>query len=62
MTRVIRLGGLYDKPNGRKHEAGAIYDPNGLAPTLNTCNGGNRMPLIIVYEPKIKENNRNTPN
>ena len=60
MNKVIRLGGIYDKPNGRKHEAGAIYDPKGIAPTLNTC-GGNRMPLIIVYEPKIKENNNKIP-
>lgn len=44
-TRVIRIGGIYDK-NGKKHQIGSIYDPDGMAPPLDTCGGGNREPMI----------------
>lgn len=27
--------------------AGLVYDPDGIAPTVNTAQGGLRMPLII---------------
>lgn len=27
-------------------QAGRIYDPEGISPTLDTCSGGNRMPKI----------------
>lgn len=30
--------------------AGNVYDVEGIAPSLNTCGGGNREPLIVVYE------------
>lgn len=43
--KCIRVGGLYDS-EGKTHQAGSIYNKNGLAPTLNTMNGGNRQPLI----------------
>ena len=43
---VVRLGGLYDK-NGVRRQAGAIWDKYGLAPTLDTCQGGYRQPLIV---------------
>ena len=43
--KVNRIGGLYDTEN-QKHQAGSIYDRNGLAPTLDTASGGHRQPLI----------------
>jgi DNA (cytosine-5)-methyltransferase 1 len=42
----IRLGGLYDDEEGR-HQAGAIWDKDAISPTLDTMQGGNRMPLIL---------------
>lgn len=33
-----RLGGLWDDET--KHQAGSIYDINGLAPTIDTMTGG----------------------
>ena len=45
-SRAIRLGGLYDKP-GSKHQAGSIYEKNGIAPTLSTMQGGNLEPMIV---------------
>lgn len=49
--KVIRIGGLYDKPM-KKHQMGSIYDPEGLAPPLDTCGGGYREPIIVEYEHK----------
>lgn len=48
--KVFRVGGFYDKPNDKfgKHQAGSIYDPRGIAPTLSTMQGGNREPIVIT--------------
>lgn len=40
-----RLGGMWD--GDTKHQAGSVWDDNGLAPTLDTAQGGGRMPHII---------------
>ena len=45
-TEVIRLGGLYDTDTKRQ-QSGSVYDKNGLAPTLDTMQGGNREPIIV---------------
>ena len=41
-----RLGGLWDNETG-KHQAGSVWDINGMSPTLDTAQGGGRMPHII---------------
>ena len=41
----VRIGGLYDTEKG-KHQAGAIWDKDAVAPTVSTMQGGNRQPLI----------------
>ena len=38
--------------------AGAVFDIEGLAPALTTCQGGGREPHIIVYERTKREENR----
>lgn len=45
MADVIRLGSIFGHTGGSF--AGLVYHPDGLAPTLNTAQGGLRMPLII---------------
>lgn len=40
-----RLGGLWDGET--KHQAGSVWDSNGMAPTLDTAQGGGRQPHII---------------
>lgn len=46
---AIKQVGNYMINSKRKNpEAGRIYDPMGLSPTLNTMQGGNRQPKIIV--------------
>ena len=47
---VIRLGNIFGFTGGSF--AGLVYDPKGLAPTVNTAQGGLRMPLII----EVKKN------
>lgn len=44
--KSVRLGGLFDTPTARR-QAGAIWDKYGVAPTLDTCQGGYRQPLVV---------------
>ena len=44
---VNRIGGIFDK-DGRTHQAGAVWDKEGLSPTLDTMQGGWRQPSVIV--------------
>ena len=30
--------------------AGAVFDINGLAPALTTCQGGGREPHVVIFE------------
>ena len=41
----IKLGNIYGATGG--NFAGNVYDIKGLSPTINTCGGGNREPLIV---------------
>lgn len=45
MITIKRLGNLYDE-NAGGARAGNVYAPNGLAPALQTAQGGNRQPLM----------------
>ena len=42
-----RIGNIFGATGG--NYAGNVYDQEYLAPTLNTCEGGYRQPMIIVY-------------
>ena len=44
--KPIRLGGIFDKP-GLPHQAGAIWDKNGISPTIDTMQRGYRQPLVV---------------
>lgn len=46
---IIQVGNLLDTDSfGGNPQAGRIYGPNGISPCLNTMQGGNREPKIIV--------------
>lgn len=49
-NKVERIVGMYDV--GEKyHQAGSIYNINGLSPTLTTMsNGGSKQPFVLVRE------------
>lgn len=49
-SKVKKIIGMYDDGN-KKHQAGSVYDPNGLSPTLTTMSsGGNKQPFVLVNE------------
>lgn len=52
--KCVRVGGLYDK-DGSRHQAGSIYDPNGVCATLSTMQGGNQEPIIVDDTYKNRE-------
>lgn len=45
---VVRMGGLFDTEE-QTHQAGSIYDTEGLAPNIDTMQGGYRQPLVPWY-------------
>ena len=53
--KCVRVGGLYDK-NGSRHQAGSIYDPNGVCATLSTMQGGNQEPIIVASRGRNPDN------
>lgn len=46
-VEVIRKYGVFDTEKS-KHQAGSVYDENGLAPTLDTMQGGYRQPCVEI--------------
>lgn len=52
---LCQIGNVAKDPD-REHIQDRIYDPSGLAPTLNTVGGGNLEPkIVIAAEPVIKK-------
>lgn len=45
--KIKQLGNLLPDKNFTNPQCGRVYDPEGLAPTLNTMQGGSREPKII---------------
>lgn len=54
---VNKLGNIYGFTGGSY--AGNVYDIYGLAPALNSMQGGNRQPLVLV---KVKNDKDKTGN
>lgn len=63
VAEAVRLGGLFDKED-QKHQAGSVWDTNGLAPNIDTMQGGYRQPLInepntCLIQPVDRDYNKN---
>lgn len=59
-TRSIQLGNIAIGKSWDNPQSGRVYSVNGIAPTLNTCGGGNLEPKIIeAKERKDDIANRN---
>ena len=43
---ILQVAQMY--PNSGNPQAGRIYDKRGISPSLDTCQGGNRMPKIVA--------------
>lgn len=49
MNEVKQIGNMdADRENFENPQCGRVYDSSGLSPTINTCQGGQREPKIIV--------------
>ena len=46
-AEVSRIGGIFDTEKS-KHQAGSVYDKEGLCPTLDAMQGGWRQPSIMI--------------
>lgn len=44
-NKVDRIGGIFDKDD-KIHQAGSIYNKECLSPTITTCEGGYRQPIV----------------
>ena len=53
---IVQIGNTntYKNYGGNPNE-GRTYSPGGLAPTLNTCNGGGRVPQIVTDDLAIRK-------
>lgn len=47
-NREKRIGNLFGATGG--NYAGNVYDKEYLAPTINTCGGGYREPIVVEVE------------
>ena len=45
IDKADRIGGMFDGET--KHQAGSVWNTNGLAPTLDTMAGGLRQPCVV---------------
>jgi DNA (cytosine-5)-methyltransferase 1 len=44
----MQIGQMYGTEKEPNPQAGRVYDSEGISPTLDSCQGGNRMPKIAV--------------
>ena len=51
MNKIIQLGNI-NRENKKfsNPQPGRVYSINGISPTLNTCQGGQREPKIIIMD------------
>ena len=50
--KIRQVGNISDsKVYGGNTQIGRVYDPNGIAPTLSTMQGGGREPKVLVNRP-----------
>ena len=42
---ICQVGQIY--PNSGNPQSGRVYNPKGLSPALDSCQGGNRMPKVV---------------
>lgn len=52
--KCVRIGGIFDTETS-KHQAGSVYDENGICPTIDTMQGGWRQPCVEVKNATKKD-------
>lgn len=51
--KLNQVGQIYGTDKEPNPQGGRVYDAEGLAPTIDSCSGGNRMPKIIDKSIKV---------
>ena len=54
-VRCIQLGNIAVGKSWDNPQSGRIYSVDGIAPTLNTCGGGNLEPKILEIEERKED-------
>ena len=54
LNEVVRKYGIFDTEKST-HQAGSVYDDNGLSPTLDTMQGGYRQPCIEIKNSYVSD-------
>lgn len=52
-AELEQVGQIYGSEKEPNPQAGRIYSNSGISPALDSCSGGNRMPKVLLDEPKI---------
>lgn len=48
-NKIIQIGNIReDSDNFTNPQTGRIYSVDGISPTLNTCQGGDRQPKVLI--------------
>lgn len=47
-NEIIQVGNICPTKTRQNPNQGRVYDPEGIAPTLNCNEGGNREPFILI--------------
>jgi len=58
IDKAERIGGLFDGET--RHQAGSVWNQNGMSPTIDTCQGGYREPCIVEDTTETNQNNNAT--
>lgn len=58
IDKAERIGGLFDDET--RHQAGSVWNQNGMSHTIDTCQGGYREPCIVEDTTKTNQNNNDT--
>lgn len=57
-ANLVQVGQLYGTEKEPNPQAGRVFDPHGISPTLDSCSGGNRMPKILIPTATYKNGKR----
>ena len=60
MKKELKLGSIYGFDGG--NFAGLVYNPFGIAPSILTCQGGGRMPHVLVIVKEVRPDARRRSN
>lgn len=52
---IKQIGQLYGTEKEPNPQAGRVYDKSGISPSLDTCQGGNRMPKIATSDIQVRK-------